>query len=176
MFITVDLGLTLVSVAISDPSVRIGVLRPESSIPPKLGELAGVGIAVGVLSCVTRKKWDSVLVAMNAAFVLLLDLDHVPSTIGLAQPIRPAHSLGFLLVALIGLLVLTKKTSEMEFVLLSSFFAHMSVDTGLFGFFEPFSFSYASLDGYKLLFAGLSVFFALVAGRVRYMRLRIHVG
>jgi hypothetical protein len=167
VFLVINLGVTLLSILLSSPTAQIGSLRPLGTILPKLGELAFVGVGLGFVSSITRQHLDLVLISLSAAFVALMDLDHLPSVFGLAEPIRPAHSIGFFFLIVAALSVFIKKQPEVELTFAASFFGHLAADTGIYAPLAPLSFEYVPLEGYMLPFAVGAVVFALIAGLVR---------
>ncbi len=166
LFLFIDIVATLISFALSNSTVRIGALRPPGTILPKVAELALVGVAVGLVSCIPRKTFDLVLVTLATAFVLFLDLDHLPSVFGVFQPIRPAHSLGFLLLVIGAFVIFFRCRPDVELVVVSSFLAHLAADTGIFAPLAPVSFVYVSLDSYRLPLAFGATLLALLAGYI----------
>jgi hypothetical protein len=137
------------------------------TILPKLGELVLVGATIGVVSSLARRNLDLVLLTWSVAFASLMDLDHLPSALGLGEPIRPAHSIGFFLLVVAALAVFIRKQPEVEFAFAASFFGHLAADTGIFAPLAPLSFDYVPLDAYRLPFAIGAVVFALIAGLAR---------
>lgn len=174
LFLGVDLGLTLLFFGISSPAVHIGTLRPVSTIPLKLLELAGAGLAVGLVASLAARRIELALITMAVAFTGLLDVDHLPSVFGVAQPIRPAHSITFLVITLVGLSFVAKGRYDIQAILVASFFAHIASDTGVFAFYAPFSFNYMSMQDYRLPLAVGSLIFAILAGYLAYRR-RFHI-
>ncbi|HZW57108.1 MAG TPA: hypothetical protein VFF30_12535 [Nitrososphaerales archaeon] len=171
IFLMIDLLLTLVFFSTSSPNVHIGTLRPADAIPPKLGELAVVGAGLGILSTLAYKHIDLSLITLFTAFVVLLDLDHLPSVLGVAQPIRPAHSLAFLGVTLVVLsVVLRNRQPEVGSIFVSSFLGHLAADTGIFALFAPFTFQYFSIDAVRIPLMAGAVAFALLAGYIKNKR------
>jgi hypothetical protein len=104
------------------------------------------------------------LLTLSVAFVVLLDIDHLPSLFGIAQPIRPAHSFTFLVLEVAALALAVRRRPEVELIAVAAFFGHVAGDTGIFALFAPFSFDYYSLNGYAFPLALTAVAFALVAG------------
>jgi hypothetical protein len=174
VFLAVDLGLTLVFFGISSPSVHIGTLRPVATIPLKLLELAGAGLAVGLVASLLAKRIDLGLITLAVAFTGLLDIDHLPSLFGVEQPIRPAHSIAFLAITLVGLGLVARGRYDIQAIFVASFFAHMASDSGVFAFFAPISFNYFSIQDYRIPLALGSVAFALLAGHLN-LKLRPRV-
>lgn len=170
LFLGVDLGSTLLFFGVSSPAVHIGTLRPLSTIPLKLLELAGAGLAVGLVVSLAARRIESALITMAVAFTGLLDVDHLPSVFGVAQPIRPAHSITFLVITLIGLSLVARGRYDIQAILVASFFAHMASDTGVFAIYAPFSFNYMSMQEYRIPLAIGSLMFALLAGYLAHRR------
>jgi hypothetical protein len=108
-------------------------------------------------------KLDLGLVILVPALVVLTDLDHLPAFLGLAQPIRPAHSIIFILCT-VALMATVIRKPDVEFASLSAFFAHLSVDTGVFPAFSPVSFQYYDIGEFRILALLAAVAFALAAG------------
>ena len=174
----VDLIITILFSVVSGNEVRIGTFRPLRAVPLKAAELAVVGLAVGMVASVSCRRLDVVLITLSLAFVLLLDVDHIPSFFGYAQPIRPAHSFTYLATIVVALFFAVRNRPEVELIAIASFLGHLSADSGIFAPFAPFSFSYMSLDGYKIPLVIGSVSFALAAGYVKRRNsspLRLHV-
>ena len=169
-YVALDIALTLILFAISPESVKIGTLRPVSTIPPKLFQLALAGLAVGLIASITFRKLDLNLILLGVAFVALLDVDHLPSMLGKDQPIRPAHSFLFLAILLLVLAFTAKKQPWVELIAVSAFCAHLASDTGGFAFFMPCSFTYTSIDRYRVPFALGAVTFALLAGYAKHRK------
>lgn len=112
------------------------------------------------------------MILLTPLLVVLLDLDHLPAYLGIAQPIRPAHSIVFILCALVFTTILLGRF-DLDLVVLSSFTAHLGIDSGLFPPFSPISFQYMQLDPFRIPLIAASVLFALAAGlawRRRQMR------
>lgn len=167
--IALDLAVTAVFVLVSGKSVRIGTIRSAQTIPPKLLELLAVGLAVGVLANLGRKP-DASLVALGVAFVAMIDLDHLPSAMGVAQPIRPTHTIAFVAAEAALLLLLFSKRPEVALLAVASFLGHMAGDVGSFAPFAPFSFRYVSLSAYDVPLAIGAVALALLAGYAKRRR------
>ncbi len=169
VFVVVNLAITLIFLVISPPSSHTGTLRPESSIAPKELELFSAGLAVGLVASLAYRRLDVNLVTLAVAFVVLLDMDHLPAFFGINQPIRPAHSLAFLAITLVVLYFVAGRRGHIEIPILfaSAFFAHMAADTGVFAFFAPVSFNYYSLQSVQIPFIALAVCIAALAGYVK---------
>jgi hypothetical protein len=167
VFIALDLCLTLLFFGISNPSVHIGTLRPVSTIPLKLLELALAGLAVGLVASLVVKRVDLGLITIAVTFTALLDIDHLPSFFGVAQPIRPAHSIAFFAITLVGLALVARGRWDIQAIFVASFLAHLASDTGVFAVLVPFSFNYMSMQAFRIPLAAGSVVFALLAGYLK---------
>ena len=102
---------------------------------------------------------------------IMLDVDHLPASLGYSETIRPAHSLVFV-IAVLAVATITIKALDIELVMASAFMGHMAVDTGLFAPFSPLGFTYYRLDPYRIEFAVAAVLCALAAGVVLRMRVK----
>jgi hypothetical protein len=160
------LVVTVVFFALSGPAARIGTLRAVSTIPVKGAEIVLLGAAVGLLACAAERRLDATLLTLAVAFVALIALDHLPSALGVAQPIRPAHTFAFLAAEVVVLRVAFRKRPELPLLAAAAWFGHVAGDTGVFAFFAPFSFAYSPLGPYMLPFAVISVVFAIATGYV----------
>jgi len=87
----------------------------------------------------------------------------LPSFLGVAQPIRPAHSLVFLTMD-VAITTIILRRVEFGLVAMSAFTGHLGVDTGLIPPFSPFSFLYLDLSEYHIPLITSSIFLALTAG------------
>ncbi len=154
---------TALGILLSPPDAQVGGTRTAGSIPLHLGELAAFGLLLGMAGAVFYGRRGVPLVFLTPTLTVLLDLDHLPVYLGFSQPIRPAHSLVFLAVVL-AITAITIKAPEFELVVMSAFLGHMSVDTGLFPPFSPFTFDYYQIDPYGLPFALIAVLAAVGAG------------
>lgn len=173
-FLAIDVALGILFFGLSSPSSHVGTLRPVASIAPKLFELMSIGLLVGLVSCIASRSFDLSLMTLGTAFVMLLDFDHMPSVLGVPQPIRPDHSLSFLLIVVLALYVLASRKGRIEVpvLMVSAFFAHLAGDSGLFALFAPFSFSYASLNEFKIPFALCAIVFAILAGNLKSRKMK----
>jgi len=172
LIVAIDLAVTLTFFGLSAGPARIGTLRPLGTIPPKALELVLVGVGVGLAACLGARRLDYSLVGLAVAFVALLDIDHLPSVLGVDQPIRPAHSFAFLALEVLALGVAFRRRPEVVLVAVAAFFGHVAGDTGIFALFAPFSFDYTSIDPYKVPFAVVATLLALTAGYVSRRRQR----
>lgn len=156
---------TLISFYAAPEGSQTGTFRPLPTIPFHELILALPGLGLGLVPSVVRKKLDLGFVILVPVLVVLTDLDHLPAFLGLAQPIRPAHSIIFILCTVALMATVIRKT-DVEFASLSAFFAHLSVDTGVFPPFSPVSFQYYNLGEFKIPFLLAAIAFALAAGLV----------
>jgi hypothetical protein len=157
------LVFTLVGMAVAPAEAQVGTARPASAIPEHLTELVGFGVLLGCVSAVIYGRRGLPMLALTPALVALLDLDHLPAYIGLTQPIRPAHSLVFIAVALVCTAIILRRL-DLELILVSSFTGHLGVDQGLFAPLSPLSFDYIQLDPYRMPLLICAVATALIAG------------
>jgi hypothetical protein len=157
------LAFTAVSLVVSPQQAQIGRFRPIAAIPAHVVVLVLLGAALGVASSIVARKPGLTFLVLFPVLVVLTDVDHLPSMLDIAQPIRPAHS--FIFVALVVVITaMVIRRSDIEAIVLSAFLAHLSADTGLFPPFSPISFQYYSLAPYSLTFLAASIVFALLAG------------
>jgi hypothetical protein len=164
VIVALDLAVTVVFFALSGATARIGTLRPVNTIPAKGLELVLVGAAVGLVACLVERRIDASLLTLAVAFVGLIDADHLPSALGIAQPIRPAHTLAFLALEVVVLAAVFRGRPELPLLAAAAWFGHVAGDTGEFALFAPLSFAYGSLGDFRVLFAIISAVFALAAG------------
>ncbi len=157
------LFFTLISLYVSPPESQLGKFRPVGAIPEHLLILAGFGVLLGLLSFLVYRRIDLRLAILIPTFVILLDLDHLPSALGISQPIRPAHSIIFLLIAFPAAFALARRL-DLSFAMASGYFAHLGVDTGIFPPFSPFSFAYYATAEYRWVLLALAVASSLAAG------------
>jgi hypothetical protein len=163
LYATLDLLFTWVSLYTRPPGSLIGLFRSADTIPSHLLLLAAGGVALGLISTLVFRRFDLGLLVLIPSVVVLTDLDHLPSALGIVQPIRPAHS--FIFIALAFILVATViRRPDLSFAVMSGFFAHLGVDTGLFPPLSPFSFDYYTLGNYQAEFLALALVSALTAG------------
>jgi hypothetical protein len=170
VYLLLNLTLMALALVLSQPSVRIGTLRPVGTIPLKLLELALLGASLGIVASVVERKLDIYLISLGAAFVLLLDLDHLPSVLGIEQPVRPDHTIFFLTLSFTLLLLTTRGKYEVPVISASAFAGHLAADTGIFAIYAPFSFQYVTLSDFRLQLLLLSILLALMAGFIRHKR------
>ena len=154
---------TVISLYLSPSETQLGKFRAKDTIPEHLVILAGFGVLLGLVSLLVYRRLDLKLTVLIPIFVIILDLDHLPSALGVAQPIRPAHSIIFLLVAFPVLFALVRRL-DLPFAMASGYVAHSGVDTGLFAPFSPFLFDYYTITDYRWVFLALAVACSLGAG------------
>jgi hypothetical protein len=154
---------TLISLYTAPQNSQMGTARPLPTIPSHELILGLLGLGLGLTASVFRRKLDLGLVILVPALVLMTDLDHLPAFLGLAQPIRPAHSFVFIVCTVAVMAIVIRKTG-MVLASLSAFFAHLTVDTGVFPPFSPVSFQYYNLGEFRIPFLLTAVAFALAAG------------
>lgn len=163
LFAGVALAFTVLSLSASPPASRSGTLRSLATIPVHELALLALGAMLGLLASAASRKMDPVLILLPVAFISLLDLDHLPAALGIAQPIRPAHSVFFVL-AFVVCLWLARQPLELGVISVSAFLGHLGVDTGVFPLLSPFSFNYYSLSGYGVELLASSLLLAVSAG------------
>src|SRR5271155_4335020 len=88
-----DLLFTVVSVYTRPAGSLVGLFRSADLIPLHLLALAAGGVALALVSMLVYRRFDLDLLILIPSVVILTDLDHLPSALGIDQPIRPAHSL-----------------------------------------------------------------------------------
>jgi hypothetical protein len=154
---------TLISLYTAPQASQSGTFRPFPTIPLHVLILVSLGLGLGLTASAVRRRLDLGLAILVPALVVLTDLDHLPSYFGLAQPIRPAHSFIFILCT-VALMATVIRKRDVELATLSAFFAHLSVDTGVFPPFSPVSFQYYDLGEFRTSFVVAAVAFALAAG------------
>ena len=159
----VDLFFTAVSLFLAPAASQVGTARPTDTILGHELEMAGLGVALGVGAAALYGRRGLPLGLLAVLSIVLLDLDHVPAFIGLAQPIRPAHSIFFIMLVL-GMVAVAVRRLDVGLVVLSAFLGHLAVDSGVVPPLSPFSFAFASIDPYRGLFLAAAVLTALLAG------------
>ena len=167
------LAFTGVGLLASTPGSQTGSLRTLNSIPGHLLLLCLFGISLGLLGSLAARRVHLGMIVLIPTLVVVTDLDHLPSALGIAQPIRPAHSFVFI-VAVVAVMAMTIRRGDLEAATVSAFFAHLTVDTGEFAPFAPFSFSYFGLSNYKVELAAVAVASAVVAGLIAKSGLTRH--
>ena len=164
-FVLLVVGFTVASLMLGSPEVNVGGTRPIGSIPYHLIELASIGALLGVISSLLYGRKRIGIVLLLPVLVISLDLDHLPIYLGVAQPIRPAHSLLFLF-ADVAVTALVVRRREFSLLSASAFMGHLAADSGIFPAFSPASFEYFPLPPIRLPLAAGSLFLALLAGRL----------
>ncbi len=163
LFAAMVLGFTVLALSVAPSSVDVGGARPIYAIPGHALELAGFGVALGIAAIGVFGRGGLGLALLLPAMVVLLDLDHIPAFVGVAQPIRPAHSIVFLIsFALTAAIVLRR--IDLSLIGMSATLGHLGVDSGLFPPFAPLSFDYFQLEPFRVVFIGGSVAAAIAAG------------
>jgi len=159
------LVFTLVGVFIAPTPAQVGGTRPSDTIPTHLLELAGVGLILGTGLAVIYGRDGLPLAFLLPVLTVLLDLDHLPAYLGMAQTVRPAHSIVFIVTVLV-ITAITIKRLEVNLVVLSATLAHLGIDTGIFAPFSPINFDYYPLDPYRVPFLAGATLTALAGGLV----------
>jgi hypothetical protein len=159
------LAFTGLGMLLGPASAQVGGTRPADTIPDHIAELAAFGLALGLASMVVYGKQGLPFVFLTPVLTVLLDIDHLPAYLGLAEPVRPAHSAVFIACALAATAI-TIKAVDIELVMASAFMGHLAVDTGIIAPFSPLSFDYVQLTPYRLPLASAAVVTALAAGVV----------
>jgi hypothetical protein len=165
IYVVLALVFTAMGILLAPSSAQVGGTRPGDTIPEHLAALAGFGLLLGAGCMIVYGRKGLPLVLLTPALTVSLDIDHIPSYLGYAETIRPAHSFLFIIAAL-AVTAITIKALDMELVVASAFMGHMAVDTGLFAPFSPISFLYISLNPYRIPLAAGAVLCALAAGVV----------
>ena len=163
IFVLLVLGFTLVSLLVAPGPSKIGSARPLATIPLHEVELGGVALVLGALALGVYGRGGAAVSVLLPSLVILLDLDHLPSFLGIAQPIRPAHSLVFLVLDVLITTIILRRL-DFGLVAVSAFTAHLGVDSGLAPPLSPFSFQYVQLDPYHVPLLLTSAAFAVAAG------------
>jgi hypothetical protein len=156
--------LTFVSLIYTSSSVKIGTLRPILAIPTHEIYLLIGALLICLVSCAVYRRFDFSFLFLPIIFTIMLDLDHLPVILGVAQPIRPAHSIFFLLALILILRFVLKKPLYIEFLAISSFLMHIAIDNGVFALFSPFSFEYYDLGQIRIYLGLLAIMVAVMAG------------
>jgi hypothetical protein len=157
------LVFTFISLFVSPRQAEIGTARLLDTIPAHEIELVALGVVLGAIALGVYGKGGLLGALLLPALVLLLDLDHIPAFLGLAQPIRPAHSLVFLAV---DVTITTIILMRLDFALIgmSAFMGHLGIDSGVVPPYSPFSFHYVQLAPYHYALIFGSVISSLAAG------------
>jgi hypothetical protein len=161
LYVSLVLIFTVISIYSSPQASETGTFRALSAIPPHVLALVAGGTVLGLLAFAIFRRLD--LVLLIPSVVVLTDLDHLPSALGIAQPIRPAHSIVFIVTAFVLVATIIRRL-DLSFAVMSGFFIHLSIDTGQFPPFSPLSFNYYTLGNYQTVFVGLALASGLLAG------------
>jgi hypothetical protein len=154
---------TIVSLFVSPPGSQTGQLRAISAIPDHLALLVVGGVVLGSLPSIIYRRLDLALLVSIPIFVVLVDLDHLPIALGIAQPVRPAHSIIFIATVFVLMTTIIKRL-DLSFAAMSGFFAHVGIDSGVFAPWAPLSFDYYDLTDYRWIFVSLAVASVVVSG------------
>ncbi len=164
LYFFLGIAFTGASLLVSSSEVRIGTFRPLAAIPIHEFALFAMSILISGIAIIANRKFDFSLLLLPPVLVIFLDIDHLPSALGLTQPIRPAHSIFFIAIFSLLLFFALKKPASFSFLSISSFAGHLAVDNGVFAILAPFSFKYYSLAAYKTELFILSLCLAAIAG------------
>ena len=106
IYMMINLLFTALGVLLYEPELPLGIFRGFSNIPLKAIQLLGFGVLIGFLVSLGQKKFSLMSMIYPIFFLIMLDLDHLPSFFGIAQLIRPAHSLLFIGVFMVAIYLL----------------------------------------------------------------------
>ena len=165
IYALVVLAFTLLGMLLSPQAAQVGGTRPDETIPGHVAELGLFGLLLGIMFVGIAGKRALPLVVATPIMTVLLDADHLPAYLGYAQPIRPAHSLIFLVVVL-AIVATTIKALDMDLIVLSAFLGHLAIDSGQFAPFSPISFAYFQLDPFRISFGVCALLCTVAAGLV----------
>jgi len=171
LYAVLALVFTAVSMVSRPSGTLVGVLRPLDEIPAHVFLLAAGGLALGFLASLGLRRFDIWLVILIPSVVVLTDLDHLPSALGLVQAVRPVHSFVFLAVSFVAVAMIIRRL-DLSVAVMSGFFAHLGVDTGIFPPLSPLSFSYYHLGPFQVEFLAAASACALAAGLLGRRRTR----
>lgn len=169
LFVILVLAFTATSLLVSPPVAKVGSARALLTVPIHEIELLTAGVVLGLIALVICGRAGFYVGMLLPFMVILLDLDHIPAFLGVAQPIRPAHSFVFLAVDVILTTILLRRLS-FGFISMSAYLGHMGIDSGIFPPLSPFSFQYVQLEAYSIPFLIASVALAFVAGAIMRRR------
>ncbi len=167
IFVVLVLTFTFLAVSTYNASEPLGTLRRFSSLLPKVFQLVAFGGLLSIVATIGMKRVRSNILVYPPLFLILLDLDHLPSLFGIDQPIRPAHSLIFLLISLIAIFAFESRRPAIPLTLMSSFLGHLGVDSPLFPLFAPISselYSFSTIISMTLVLS--SIILAMISGRM----------
>ena len=108
-------------------------------------EDAAKNFCLGFIVLFPSRKLRSMILA--GLLSVLLDVDHAPSLLGFEAPIRPAHSILFILLINACLWLVFRR---LDFILITNaaIFSNLTLDVYFFPFFLPLSFQYINLTGH----------------------------
>ncbi len=129
IFVGLVLMFTFLGVSSYNPSEPLGTFRRFSSLLPKAIQLLAFGALLSIVTTAARRKMSLSTLSYPLLFLILLDLDHLPSFFEIDQPIRPAHSLIFLLISLVAIVAFEKGKVATSVTLASSFLGHLGSDS-----------------------------------------------
>ncbi len=167
IFVVIVLTFTFLAVSTYNASEPLGTLRKFSSLLPKIIQLLAFGGLLSIVATIGKRRISWNTLAYPPLFLILLDLDHLPSFLGIDQPIRPAHSLIFLLISLIAIFVFESRKPAIPLTLASSFLGHLGLDSSLFPLFAPISselYSFSTIISLTLVLS--SIILAMISGRM----------
>ena len=163
LFIALDLIFTVLALLTAPASANIGTARAMSTVPFHELELGVAGLVLGVVAVWIYGRGGAAPALLLPSLVILLDLDHTPALLGLAQPIRPAHSLLFLALDVTITTIILRRV-DFGLLVVSAFSGHIGVDTGVIPPYSPVSFQYVGIAPYHALMLAISVLAAFSAG------------
>jgi len=176
IFIFVGLVLTFTFLAVSayDVSEPLGTFRRLSSLLPKAIQLLAFGALLSLVTTVGRRRLSWNTLTYPLLFLILLDLDHLPSFIEIDQPIRPAHSFILLLISLGAILAFENGRYATSLTVTSSFLGHLGADSPLFPLFAPISSELYSFGNVTSISMTISMTLVLVSIVLAFLSGRIH--
>jgi len=139
IYIALVLAFTFFGVYLYKESEPLGVFRGFSNIPLKAVQLLGFGLLLGIFTTLGCMQLTVSNIIYPVSFLVLLDLDHLPSLIGVSQIIRPAHSLIFLGITILMIFLIHRCSAAIPIIFLSTFIAHLGLDSPLFPLLTPLS-------------------------------------
>ncbi len=159
IYIVINLLFTTLGVILYEPELPIGIFRGLLNIPLKASQLVGFGILLGLLVSLGQRKASLKSITYPIFFLILLDLDHLPSFFDIAQLIRPAHSLIFIAAFMVVIYLLYERSFAIPIISLSAFIGALGLDKPLFPLLFPLS---TELFSYSLYVSILLILFSLV--------------
>lgn len=173
VFSSVTITITLLGVILVPPNEAQGVLRPISEIPLKALLLLMLGLILGTVPSLTTHRLNLSFIVSGGILTLLLDLDHLPTVFQIPQPIRPAHSIVFL-IAVSVLVYLSTRKASLTVLTGSAFFAHLGSDKAFFPLLSPFIFDITEFSpevSYSLVLVAFAL--ALITGLLEKKQLTV---